>query len=205
MRLQSSHSFDDRDLDQYMTDPCAILSLLAIEDVPHRVWEPCCGDGTGMVVPLQQAGHEVRASDIDPKFGFETLDYSMAPAMDSDVAIITNPPFMFALSLLEKAIGESDFVAFLLRANFLESVRRMPFFLSTPPQRVWISSRRLPMMHRLGWTGPRASSNTCYAWFVWDRRLPDLDHRPLLLVDRLDARIGWFDWAEHAPAIAKAA
>jgi hypothetical protein len=35
---------------------------------------------------------------------------------------------------------------------------------------MWVSSRRLPMMHRFGWDGPRATSNTCYAWFIWDRR-----------------------------------
>jgi hypothetical protein len=25
------------------------------------------------------------------------------------------------------------------------------------------------MMHRTGWTGPRASSATAFAWFVWER------------------------------------
>ena len=24
-------------------------------------------------------------------------------------------------------------------------------------------------MHRHDWAGPRASSQTCFAWFVWDR------------------------------------
>lgn len=205
MLLQSSHSLADRDLDQYMTDPCAVISLMAIERIPHNVWEICCGDGTGMVEPLRAAGHEVRASDIDPKFGFEELDYCKAPAMDASVAIITNPPFQFALPILQKAISESDYVAFLLRTNFLESCRRMPFFLETPPNRVWISSRRLPMMHRLGWTGPRASSNTCYAWYVWDRRHPDLDHKAQLLIDRLDSKLGWFDWQDYAPAVAQTA
>jgi len=48
--------------------------------------------------------------------------------------------------------------------------------------RVWISSRRLPMMHRHGWQGPRASSNTCFAWFVWDER------------SEQKRIIDWFDW-----------
>jgi hypothetical protein len=188
MRIQSTHSLADRDLDQYMSPPCAIDSLMAIENVPKHVWEMCCGDGTGMVMPLREAGHVVRASDIDPKFGFEEADYLHAPAMDRSVGLVTNPPFMHALPMLEKAISESAFVAFLLRTNFLESGRRLPFFRNTPPSRVWISSRRLPMMHRVGWTGPTASSNTCFAWFVWSTASTDT------------ARIGWFDWADYSPA-----
>jgi len=58
----------------------------------------------------------------------------------------------------------------MLRTNFVESVSRLPFFRCSPPTRMWVSSRRLPMMHRFGWDGPRATSNTCYAWFIWDRR-----------------------------------
>jgi hypothetical protein len=188
MRLQSSHSLDDRGLDQYFSPPCAILSLMALEQIPHEVWEIACGDGTGMVEPLRRAGHVVRASDIDQKFGCEVVDYLRAPAMDRSVGIITNPPFTYALNMLQKAISESDFVAVLLRTNFLESGRRMPFFKSTPPSRVWISSRRLPMMHRFGWTGPTASSNTCFAWFVFDDHSTDI------------AKLGWFDWFEHSPA-----
>jgi len=26
------------------------------------------------------------------------------------------------------------------------------------------------MMHRAGWTGKRASSNTAYSWVIWDGR-----------------------------------
>ena len=40
------------------------------------------------------------------------------------------------------------------------------------------------MMHRHGWSGPRAPSNTCFAWFVWDERSPQK-----CIVD-------WFDWKE---------
>jgi hypothetical protein len=40
------------------------------------------------------------------------------------------------------------------------------------------------MMHRHGWTGPTAPSNTCYAWFIWDAR----DARRCTFIG------GWFDW-----------
>ena len=39
----------------------------------------------------------------------------------------------------------------MLRTNFVESVSRLPFFRCSPPTRMWVSSRRLPMMHRFGW------------------------------------------------------
>jgi len=32
-----------------------------------------------------------------------------------------------------------------------------------------MACNRLPMMHRDGWQGPKASSNIAFAWFVWDR------------------------------------
>jgi hypothetical protein len=181
MRLQSSHSMADRDRDRYMSPPCAIRSLMAMEQIPREVWEPCCGDCTGMVDPLRAAGRMVRPSDIDPNFGQETLDYLAAAPMEPSVAVITNPPFAVAFEMLQKAISESRFVAFLLRTNFLESVDRMPFFKAAPPSRVWIASRRLPMMHREGWTGRRTSSNTCYAWFVYDAHSSD------------SAKLDWFD------------
>ena len=38
------------------------------------------------------------------------------------------------------------------------------------------------MMHRHGWQGPRAPSNTCFAWFVWDER------------SEQKRIIDWFDW-----------
>jgi len=48
-----------------------------------------------------------------------------------------------------------------------------------------ISSRRLPMMHRHGWQGPRAPSNTCHAWFVWEERSTQ------------KSVIHWFDWKDY--------
>jgi hypothetical protein len=95
----------------------------------------------------------------------------------------------------EKALREAPYLALLLRTNFLESTARLQFFRKHQPARIWISSRRLPMMHRHGWQGPRAPSNTCFAWFVWDAHS---DQKRV---------VDWFDWkqltakrkAEHAP------
>ena len=84
-------------------------------------------------------------------------------------AIVTNPPYKAAAAFVEKAITSAPFVAMLLRLTFLESVRRSPILDSGSLARVHVFRNRLPMMHRDGWTGPKATSTVAYAWFVWER------------------------------------
>ena len=172
MLIQSSHCAEDRGLDAYFTPPAAVWSLLAVEGerIPRRLWEPACGDGAISRV-LEAAGYDVLSSDIaDYGFGCSGVDYLKAPRRNSVDGIVTNAPFKEAAAFAKKAIGEVPYVALLLRTNFLESVKRLPVFRRSPPSRIWISARRLPMMHRHGWTGKKASSNTAYSWFVWERR-----------------------------------
>jgi hypothetical protein len=51
----------------------------------------------------------------------------------------------------------------------LESARRSTILDGGQLARIYVFSNRLPMMHRHGWTGPIATSQTAYAWFVFDR------------------------------------
>jgi hypothetical protein len=188
MRMQSSHDHAARGQDAYFSPPEAIHSLLRLEAdyLPRCIWEPAAGDGA-MVRPLQQAGFKVIASDITDYglAGCEAgVDYLCARPPDGVGGIITNPPYKLAISFAQKGIAEVPYLALLLRTNFLESVNRLAFFRKYPPARLWISSRRLPMMHRLGWQGPRVASNTCYAWFVWDTASDE------------KCKFGWFDWRE---------
>jgi hypothetical protein len=171
MRIQSSHARVDRGLDAYMTPPEAVQALLRIEQshIPATLWDPCCGTGN-IVTELQQAGFRVFASDVaDYDFPCRIEDYLEATPPIGVAGIITNPPFGQALKFIKKSLREVGYVAYLLRTNFLESQSRFSFFQESPPNRTWISSRRLPMMHRHNWTGKRSTSNTCFAWFVWDR------------------------------------
>ena len=151
------------------------------------IWEPAAGDGA-IVRPLQEAGFTVIASDI-ADYGLVGcsvgINYLEAPPLDDVEAIVTNPPFKLALRFAEKALSEVPYLALLLRTNFLESTARLKFFCRHPPARIWISSRRLPMMHRHGWQGPRAPSNTCHAWFVWDER------------SKQKSVMHWFDWKDY--------
>lgn len=188
MRIQSSHDHAARGLDAYFSPPEAVWSLLRIEAdyLPRQIWEPAAGDGA-IVRPMRQAGYKVFASDVADYGldGCETgVDFLRAKRPSKAEGIVTNPPYKLAMRFAEKAIKEVPYLALLLRTNFLESTSRMPFFQRHQPARLWISSRRLPMMHRLGWSGPRTSSNTCFAWFIWDSRSIE------------KCRFNWFDWRD---------
>lgn len=61
-------------------------------------------------------------------------------------------------------------VVMLLRLAFYESVRRAPILdAGAGLARIHVFASRLPMMHRVGWQGRRASSAIAFAWFVWVR------------------------------------
>lgn len=190
------HSHADRGDDFYATPPEAVASLLAIEKkwLPSgTIWEPACGDGA-IVLPLRAAGFDVVATDLvdrgcpDSTPGLDFVRDGRNPGRGTTKAVITNPPFKLAEEFVRRALGQCDYVAMLLRLAFLESVGRRTFFEQSPLARVHVSARRLPMMHRDGWAGPKSTSAVAHAWFVWDRRH---EGRP---------NVQWFDWKDHAPA-----
>jgi hypothetical protein len=191
LRINSTHNHADRGLDAYWTPPEAVTALLAIEQVPKFVLDPACGSGAILDV-LRAAGHVVRGSDIADWGwpGTVVRDYLAGPAVMSEAAVVTNPPYRLAQEFVLRALGSGvRFAAFLLRLNFLESMRRKAFFETHPPTRVWVSSRRLPMMHRYDWQGPKAPSNHAFAWFIWDAAAREKN------------RLGFFDWRTPPPTI----
>ena len=150
-------------------------ALLRVESLPHWLWEPACGRGA-IVRALREAGHAVIATDlvnygeaITPPgyFGVDFLMETKAPA--GCQAVITNPPFSLAGQFVEHALRLVPQVYMLLRLAFLESTRRSAILKSGTLARVHVFRDRLPRMHRDGWNGRRSSSNTAFAWFVWNR------------------------------------
>ena len=88
-------------------------------------------------------------------------------------AIVTNPPFKLAGEFVAHALKLGiPKVIMLLRLAFLESERRRSILDGGLLARVYVFRNRLPMMHRDGWDGPRSTSATPFAWFVWN-----LSHR----------------------------
>jgi hypothetical protein len=174
--------------DRYDTAPAAVSALLTVEKLPKKIWEPCCGTGN-IVGVLRAAGHIVRATDLNargcPDSGsgidfLQPLDYDC-----EDEAIVTNPPYSLAEHFVATALARVPLVVMLLRLPFLESERRSSLLDTGKLARVHVFANRLPMMHREGWTGRRASSAIAFAWFCWER-----EHNGAAIIDRIRWREG---------------
>jgi hypothetical protein len=187
----------ERGLDLYETPACATRALLHFErdHMPRRIWEPACGRGAISRV-LEDEGFQVQSSDlVDYKYpgavsglDFLTADKEHAIAKVTD-GIVTNPPYYLAARsapFVARAVEIAAYVAMLLRIAFLEGAQRLK--LTSGAVRVYVASRRLPMMHRDGWDGPKASSAMAFAWFVWDARHSG------------PTQLGHFDWKDFAEA-----
>jgi hypothetical protein len=156
--------------------------------MPQVLHEPACGDGAIAAPLVLDAGRDVVASDIRD-YGYPgtiVQDYLKSPVVDGAQGVVTNPPYKLSQKFIAKALSEVPYVAMLLPLSFLEGMGRKAWFEVWPPARVWVPSRRLPMMHRHGWTGPKAPSNKCHAWFVWD-------------IGDESAQVRWYDWRNFYP------
>jgi hypothetical protein len=180
------HRHADRGLDLYETPPVAVQALRRVETLPHTVWEPAAGRGA-IVRELRDVGHRVVASDIRAYPGFDldfTRDFLTIVVPPSGIGmILTNPPYKDAGAFVEHALTLCPRVVMLCRFAFIESTRRSSILDAGMLARVHVFKDRLPMMHRDGWTGPRASSAMPFAWFCWDR-----NHAGATTIDRISCR-----------------
>lgn len=167
-----THSYADRGDDYYPTPVEAVRALMRVETLPRVIWEPACGDGA-IVKPLREAGHVVVASDLVDRGCPEALagvDFlRRLPGKPIVGGIVTNPPFRHAREFVARSLEYAPYVAMLLRIQFLEGIGRKEWLEESGLARVHVSSRRLPMMHRDGWDGPKSTSAVCHAWYVWTR------------------------------------
>lgn len=166
----AKHALSERGHDLYETPAVATQALLAVESLPHRIWEPACGR-LAIVNVLRAAGHDVFASDIEQYGSNHSVRNFLEPQNDIGPfdAIVTNPPFKHAGEFARLSLERAPLVILLLRLAFLESERRRPILDNGKLARVHVFRNRLPMMHRDGWSGPKVSNPTAFAWFVWDR------------------------------------
>jgi hypothetical protein len=177
------HALEERGNDLYETPQVATEAVLRAErHLPRTIWEPAAGRGA-IVRVLRAHGHKVFTSDIIG-YGF-SLDF-VADFLEQKKAppgcdcILTNPPFKIIGQFIEHALGLCPKVVMLARLSFLESERRSDLLERRGLARVHVFRNRLPMLHRDGWTGPRASSATAFAWYSWDR-----NHRGPTTIDRI--------------------
>lgn len=195
----------------YETPPEAMHTLLALETFSATVLEPACGRAA-IARMLERAGYGVVLADL--------VDYGTAdqhgelqavqdfvtsqPAEDGSYDIVTNPPYGEVLNgFVAHALRvfRPRKMALLLNLNFLCGFAdddRNFVMDDCPPARVHVFARRLPMMHRDGWDGEKASSRMNTAWFVWELQ-GDGTYGDSTTIRRVD----WKDYmpAETAPAV----
>ncbi|MDP9837582.1 hypothetical protein J2T09_002334 [Neorhizobium huautlense] len=171
---------EDRGDDLYETPIEAMRTLLALESFGLNVLEPSVGRGA-ILRPLEAAGYEVTISDlVDREITTQhgecqgVGDFLASIAIGGGWDIVTNPPYGVANAYAAHALREHKprKMALLLNLNFLagfEDANRQFVMDENPPSRVYIFAHRLPMMHRDGWQGNKASSQMNTGWFVWDR------------------------------------
>jgi len=85
-------------------------------------------------------------------------------------SIITNPPFSLALQFAKHATKLAKKVALLARLQFLESMDRYDFFVTHPPARVYIFSKRISCMPE---NAPTKRRIMAFAWYVWTTPPPN--------------------------------
>jgi len=175
---------EERGEDLYETPIEAMRTLLALESFSLAVREPSVGRGA-IMRPLEAAGYDVLISDLVDRSvvtehgecqGVGDFLKSSGPSKLYAVGpdIVTNPPYGVANAYAAHALREHrpGKMALLLNLNFLagfEDADRCFVMDRNPPSRVYVFTRRLPRMHRDGWTGNKASNQMNTAWFVWER------------------------------------
>lgn len=166
------HALAERGDDAYWTPYAAVAALLVAEGrrLPHRLWEPACGAGA-IVNPLRNRGREIFASDLNDWGlpGAAVADFLTCERKIGAEGIVTNPPFKDAEAFIERACAFSHYVAIFARFQFLESEGRLNWFEALGLRRVHLIGERLPMMHRVGWEGPKiGNSAQAFAWFIFE-------------------------------------
>lgn len=178
----AKHAMSERGLDSYPTPPEAVLALMGVEALPYHLWECACGAGN-IVNVLRDQERIVRASDVVDRGcpDSQIIDFLdgrfigiVAREMLGIGAIITNPPFSKATEFIDRSLTYCQDVFMLLRLNYMEGGQRdeVRDRLLNPGgglRRVYVFRERLPMMHREGWEGKKASSMVTMAWFCWRR------------------------------------
>ncbi|WP_018516459.1 hypothetical protein [Rhizobium leguminosarum] len=206
----ASASKEERGDNFYQTPVEATRTLLAFESFSGTIWEPSCGLGAISAV-LEAEGYEVILSDLVDR-GMANADGELqavgdfltsqpeAPGEGPD--IVTNPPYGEVLNdyvAHALRVHKPRKMALLLNLNFLcgfDDDDRNFAMDDNPPARVYVFKRRLPMMHREGWDGKKASSRMNTAWFVWERQ-EDGSYGDTTVIRRVD----WKEFQDAAPLL----
>jgi hypothetical protein len=173
-----SNKRDNHVLDYYVT-PIEKIKEFIDEIVQYEndifegsILDPCAGGDSShpMSYPtaLQQCGYnniytiDIRDDSLaDIKGNYLTMKLDFKPD-----TIITNPPFMIAREIIEKAlndVAENGFVIMLLRLNFFGGKLRKDLWDKHMPKYCFVHHRRM------SFTDDGKTDSIEYAHFVWQK------------------------------------
>ncbi len=172
----SNHTDKEREVnDFYATDPIAIDKLLCKYQLPHRVWEPSCGQGH-LSERLRSLGYEVLSSDlIDRGYGTGGVDFLISPMLREVECILTNPPYCKATEFIQHALDilpGNGVCAMFLKTTFLEGKGRYEkLFSVTPPKYIFQFSERILCAKNgeFSYMKAHGGSAVAYAWFIREK------------------------------------
>lgn len=139
-----------------------------------RILDCCAGGSLNHKMSYPEAIHKVfniirHVDTIDIRqdsLADIKADYLTFPIKIKYDTIITNPPFLIAREIIEKAIedvSDNGFVIMLLRLNFLEGKARKDFFDKYMPKYIFVHHRRM------SFTDDGKTDSVAYAHFVWQK------------------------------------
>ena len=167
-----------READFYATPLESVYAFLDCYDGigPYdSILEPSAGNGN-IIKALRDRGYtnhidaiELREEERDHLIGLADrvgiLDYLTDTGLGKYDVIIGNPPYSLAQEFIDKSLSllrPGGRLIFLLRTNFLESVRRFEWWQDKTPTGLYVLSKRP------SFTG-KGTDATSYSWFIWEK------------------------------------
>lgn len=174
----SNHTDKEREnMDFYATDPVAIDGLKKVFDIPHVIYEPCCGQGH-LSKRLEDLGHKVYSTDlIDRGYGDCNIDFLKLGTLPYDdcQCILTNPPYKLASEVVLKSLdllNDGGYCIMFLKTIFLEGKKRYDtIFSKNPPKYMFQFVKRVLCAKNAEFDRMIAGGGSAvsYAWYVWEK------------------------------------
>lgn len=157
--------------DYYATEPKAVRLLLELEKFEGDIWECSCGEGH-LSEEIKKFGFNVYSSDlINRGYGVVKDFLSIENFNQTNMNIITNPPYKYANEFVIKAmtiLKEGKKLALFLPIRYLEGKARKRIYKEFPPKTIYVSSSRLICAIN-GNFHLQTGSAVSYAWLVWQK------------------------------------
>ena len=162
-----------RSLDFYPTPPEVTIALMEFLKLDHcKIWECASGNGA-MSDVLKMYGHDVIETDLNTGTDYLEAKY------DVD-AIITNPPFNLSAKFIEKALGEANIVAMVLKSQYWHAKSRFDLFNKYRPSYILPLTWRPDFLYQERERGGKKGAPTLeIIWTVWIKGNTNCEYIPL--------------------------